>query len=104
MPIKAPPLMYCLSIFFMRGRQAINIIIAAPPKRIASTHIGVMLSSAVFKITNELPHISVVHMRQMRPIAALFWFFIIYIFTICNAAARSISFLTVPLSNSISIR
>lgn len=58
----------------MRGRQAINIIIDAPPKRIASTHIGVILSSAFFKITNELPHISVVHMRQMRPIAALFWF------------------------------
>ena len=84
--------MYCLSIFFMRGRKAINIIIAAPPKRMASTHIGVMLSSAVFKITNELPHISVVHMRQMRPRAALFWFFIaLYLYHVqCGRAEHEL--------------
>ena len=83
-----PPFIYPLSIFLRRGRQAISIMSAAPTKRVASTHIGVMLSSADVKITNELPQMSGVHIRQVRPRFALL-FFIFIIFLPCAVQRRA---------------
>ena len=67
-----------------------SIISAAPAKRMASTHIGVMLSSADFKMTNELPHMSVVHIRQSRPIFALFFIFLYLHHMQCGGAQHEL--------------
>ena len=76
---------------------------AAPPKRIDSTHSGVILSSADLSTTKEVPQIRVVQISADLPSIALLLIFIAYIFTICKAAARSISFFVIPLSKLISI-
>ena len=80
-----------------------SIMSAAPPKRMASTHSGVMLSSADFNTTKDVPQMRVVQISAVLPSAALFLIFIAYIFTICSEAARSISFFVTPPSKLISI-
>ena len=85
------------------GIDATSIMSAAPPKRIASTHKGVMLSSADLSTTKDVPQMRVVQISADLPKTALFLIFIAYIFTICSAAARSISFFVMPPSKLISI-